>query len=85
MLRFAVGLLALTLLGGAVPARAADPPVALARIPSDVPIFPLADLRPGMKRAEKMTLLPWFFSLSLTASSLSACIILAIHFHSKTR
>jgi hypothetical protein len=49
MLRFAVGLLALTLLGGAVPARAADPPVALARIPSDVPIFPLADLRPGMK------------------------------------
>lgn len=49
MLRLAVGLSALTLLGGAVPVRAADPPVALARIPSDVPIFPLADLKPGMK------------------------------------
>lgn len=49
MLRSIVGLLALTLTGGAVPVRAADPPTTLSRIASDVPLFPLADLKPGMK------------------------------------
>jgi tetrahydromethanopterin S-methyltransferase subunit F len=50
MLTLAVGLYALVALAN--PANAMEPqaaPAALARIPSDVPIFPLEDLKPGMK------------------------------------
>ena len=53
MLRFAVGLYALAVLAApANVARAAvssEPPAALARIPSDVAVFPLDQLKPGMK------------------------------------
>lgn len=51
MLRFAVGLSALVLGTGLAdpPPRVPPAPSALAKIPSDIAIFPLADLQPGMK------------------------------------
>ena len=54
MLRFAVGLYALVVLASPVTvakAAASDPvpATALARIPADVALFPLEDLKPGMK------------------------------------
>jgi SpoIVB peptidase S55 len=53
MLRFAVGFCALAALAGpgnAAPAQGSDgAPPALARIPSDVALFPLEELKPGMK------------------------------------
>ena len=53
MLRFAVGLYALAVLATpAAEAKAAvsgEAPATLARIPSDVALFPLDQLKPGMK------------------------------------